>query len=128
MNTRLSAWVVLALLMGGCRSAPIYNVDAASVVVTSGKQVSPETVGGAILRAGARLGWQMAEVRPGLIDARITLRGHSAGADVKYDAKTYSISYRESSNLNAAGENVHKNYNGWVTNLDREIRAELLKV
>jgi hypothetical protein len=31
-------------------------------------------------------------------------------------------------NLKAADGSIHKNYNGWVQNLDRGIRAELLRV
>jgi hypothetical protein len=55
------------------------------------------------------------------------LRNHTATAEVKYNTKTYSIRYLDSTNLDASGGNIHKNYNGWIENLDREIRAELLK-
>jgi hypothetical protein len=79
----------------------------------------------AIIRAGAGLGWQMKPVEPGLIVGTLTLRTHMAMVNVKYDAKTYSITYKDSSNLDYTGDSIHKNYNGWVTNLDRGIQSQL---
>ena len=81
-----------------------------------------------IIRAGSQLGWVMTPVRPGLVSGRLDLRTHIAVVDVPYDAKSYSIKYKESTNLNADGANIHKNYNGWIENLDRNIRAELLRL
>jgi hypothetical protein len=48
-----------------------------------------------------------------------------AKVDVKYDTKTYNITYKDSSNLEYDGKNIHKNYNGWIQNLDNGIRAQL---
>jgi hypothetical protein len=125
MNIRSSlvlAGIVIALL-GGCRSAGIYNVSAVPVV--SNKSVSMEDVQKAIVRAGVGLGWQMKPVEPGLIVATLHLRTHMAMVDIKYDTKTYSITYKDSSGLDYDGHNIHKNYNGWVQNLDNGIRSQL---
>ena len=119
--------VVTFALLGGCRTAPTYNVSNAPVVVTPGKQATMESVKAAILRAGNGMGWQMTDTAPGVINARIVLRTHTASVDIRYDTKTYSITYRDSINLDASGGNIHKNYNGWVENLDRDIRVELLR-
>jgi hypothetical protein len=116
------AGIVIAML-GGCRSAGIYNVSAAPVVAN--KAVSMDDVQKAIIRAGASLGWQMKPVEPGLIVGTLTLRTHMAMVNVKYDTKTYSITYKDSSNLDYTGDSIHKNYNGWVTNLDRGIQSQL---
>jgi hypothetical protein len=116
------AGIVIAML-GGCRSAGIYNVSAAPVVAN--KAVSMDDVQKAIIRAGAGLGWQMKPVEPGLIVGTLTLRTHMAMVNVKYDTKTYSITYKDSSNLDYTGDSIHKNYNGWVTNLDRGIQSQL---
>jgi hypothetical protein len=48
-----------------------------------------------------------------------------AMVNVKYDTKTYSITYKDSSNLDYTGDSIHKNYNGWVTNLDHGIQSQL---
>lgn len=116
------AGIVIAML-GGCRSAGIYNVSAAPVAAN--KAVSMDDVQKAIIRAGAGLGWQMKPVEPGLIVGTLTLRTHMAMVNVKYDTKTYSITYKDSSNLDYTGDSIHKNYNGWVTNLDRGIQSQL---
>lgn len=116
------AGIVIAML-GGCRSAGVYNVSSAPVVAN--KAVSMEDVQKAIVRAGVGLGWQMKPVEPGLIVGTLTLRTHMAMVNVKYDTKTYSITYKDSSNLDYTGDSIHKNYNGWVTNLDRGIQSQL---
>jgi hypothetical protein len=46
---------------------------------------------------------------------------------VTYDTKTYNIQYKDSSNLDYNGTSIHKNYNGWVENLDKAIRSQLAK-
>lgn len=127
MNYKILLVAIVVALLAGCRTAPIYNVSDSTVVVAAGSQASMDNVKTAILRAGNRLGWQMTDTAPGVITARISLRNHTASAEIKYNTKTYSIRYLDSTNLDATGGNIHKNYNGWIENLDREIRAELLK-
>jgi len=127
MNWKVVLLAVAVALLGGCRTAPIYNVNDAAVVVAAGKQASMDGVKSAILSAGNLLGWQMTDTAPGVITARIELRTHTATAEVKYSAKSYSIRYLDSTNLQAADGNIHKNYNGWIENLDREIRTKLLQ-
>jgi len=127
MNYKIVLTAILVAMIAGCRTAPIYNVSDAAVVVAPSTQASMDNVKTAILRAGNRLGWQMTDTSPGVITARISLRNHTATAEIKYNTKTYSIRYLDSTNLDATGGNIHKNYNGWIENLDREIRAELLK-
>jgi len=45
--------------------------------------------------------------------------------DIPYSATNYSIKFKGGENLNAADGSIHKNYNGWVQNLDRAIRTEM---
>jgi hypothetical protein len=122
----LALSLVLAFV-AACTSRPIMNINDATVV-TSGKAATAQDVERAIMRAGSQLGWVMAPVRPGLVSGRLDLRTHTAVIDVPYDARSFSIKYKESTNLNADGANIHKNYNGWIENLDRNIRAELLRL
>ena len=120
--------LLLACLFGlaACTTAPIYTVTDAPVVVMAGKQASTEDVRDAILRAGNRLGWQMVPAEPGVINAKLSLRNHVAMVDVRYSATSYSIVYRDSTNLEHRGDQIHNNDNGWIQNLDRDIRNELL--
>jgi hypothetical protein len=79
----------------------------------------------AIIRAGSGLGWQMQPEGPGRLKGTLNVRSHMAVIDVTHDTKSYSIKYRDSTGLNAKDGTIHKNYNGWVQNLDKRIRNEL---
>ena len=80
----------------------------------------------AIQRAGKSLGWYINPEGPGHLVGRLPLRTHLAVVDIEHDAKSYSIKYRESANLNAGHGMIHPNYNEWVQSLDRAIRSQLL--
>ncbi|MDH3287965.1 MAG: hypothetical protein OEP48_09630 [Betaproteobacteria bacterium] len=127
MNT--SKWAailasVFALLIVGCRSAPVYNVSNAPVT-SSKANLTLDDVSKAIMRAGGGLGWQMKVTKPGHILASLHLRTHVAVVDVNYSLSSYSITYKESTDLQYDGTNIHSNYNGWIQNLDRGIRTQL---
>lgn len=115
---------ILALVLAGCRSNPVYNVSGAPVT-TSTRNYSMGDVRGAILQAGASLGWQMKIVRPGLIIGTLYVREHMAKIEIPYDRNTYSILYRDSNNLDYDGFNIHGNYNSWVQNLSNAINSRL---
>jgi hypothetical protein len=113
----------VALILAGCRIAPIYEVQQAPI--TAARAASAADVERAIRTAGAGLGWQMVPRGPGTIEGVLILRDHRAVVDIRYDTKSYSIKYKDSSNLGYDGANIHPNYNGWVQRLDQGIRAQL---
>jgi len=113
------------LLIAGCTTQPIHNVQNSPIILPPGKTVNMQQVTTAIMRAGTRLGWQMQPEGPGRLSGRIALRSHTAVIDVEHDTKQYSIKYRDSTNLDAKDGMIHRNYNGWIQNLDKSIRAEL---
>jgi hypothetical protein len=130
MNIRKFAAVLaacFALLAIGCRIAPIYDVNG-DAVTSSKADLTMGDVGKAIQRAGVALGWQMQQAGPGHMIGTLHLRDHVAVVDITYDTKSYSINYKDSSNLqyNAEKREIHKNYNGWVQNLENGIRMQLL--
>jgi len=109
----------------GCRAtAPVQNVSGAPIEASI-PNPSLDAINKAIIRAGSTLGWQMTPKKPGLIEAELRLRTHMARVNIHYDTKTYSITYADSHDLAYDGANIHPNYNGWVQNLDRAIRAQL---
>jgi len=79
----------------------------------------------AIKRAGNSLGWQIKEDKPGHMTGTLYLRRHTAIVDISYDRKTYSITYKDSKELNYDGEVIHQNYNGWIQNLDNAIKGQV---
>jgi hypothetical protein len=119
--------VAVALFAVGCQTTqPIYNVIDSPVTTSGPKPATMDDVQKAIIRAGAQLGWAITPEKPGRLTGRITLRTHQAVADIEYSTKSYSIKYRDSVDLGAKDGQIHRNYNGWVQNLDKAIRAQLL--
>lgn len=117
----------MVLLVAGCSSRPIVNVTDQPVVTAAGKQLTADQVRTAIVSAGNGLGWVITPVSPGLLSGRFVSVDHVAVVDIRYTDKLYTITYKDSTNLNYKGTQIHKAYNAWVETLDRDIRAELLR-
>ena len=116
----LCAFVALA---AGCVTAPIYDVVNAPVVAS--RTAGMDDVNKAIVRAGTQLGWVITPEAAGKLTGRIALRTHTAVVDITHDTRTFSIRYRDSTNLEARDGQIHNNYNGWIQNLEKGIRAQL---
>ena len=114
---------VVGLLLA-CTTQPIRNVTEAPV---PNPGLTDEQMAAAIKRAGAGLGWAMTQKGPGKMEATLHLRKHVAVVGIDYNPKTYSIAYKDSTNLNydAKGPMIHRNYNGWIQNLDNAIKVQL---
>ena len=117
-----------AAALAACTLRPIFNVKGAPVETPGGKPPTLAEVEKAVVRAGSALGWKMQPVRPGVMVGTITLRSHTAIVDVTFDTRTFNITYKDSVDLNYDGGNIHRNYNGWIQNLDKGIRAQLLNL
>ena len=126
MTTRYLLLCAAFVAVAGCTSAPIRNINDAPVALGSGKAATADQVRTAIVGAGNSLGWTMTPAAPGLVTGRIALRGHTASIDVRYTPTTYSIAYKDSTNLDFGDGQIHKNYNGWIENLNRDIRGNLM--
>ena len=126
MNRNILKIVIpaVALLLIGCRGNLPVN-DIASVPITTPRTATLQEIERAIRTAGAGLGWQMVPRGPGKIEGTILLREHRAVVDVSFDVKTYSIKYKDSTNLKYDGTSIHPQYNNWIINLDKAIRAQL---
>ncbi len=119
------ATAFIVVLLAGCRSAPVRNVDSATLVTPSNASYTLSDVSQAIVRAGVGLGWRMKKTKPGHIIGTLLIRDHRAVIDITYDKETYSIQYQDSSNLNYTGTEIHKNYNGWIIRLEQAIQSQL---
>jgi hypothetical protein len=116
------ALVVTATLLTGCvsRTAPI-----AAINQTLSQRYSDSQMKNTIIEAGLSRQWVMTPAGPGVINGRLTQRGHTADIRVIYSAQTYSIQYVGSQNLLAANGQIHRNYHRWVHNLDQDIQLRL---
>ncbi len=117
------AMIVLTMGLIGCVTQPVYNVENSPINASS--SVSTAKIKKAIISAGAERGWAMKEVKPGLIVATLFARKHKAVVDIHYNTKSYSITYKDSVALKYDGSSIHKRYNGWIQNLDRQIQIRL---
>ena len=118
-----AAVATIALLSVGCAGVPILNV--ASAPVNAPKQLSMQEVENAITRAGKVIGWQMKTIRPGQLEGTLYLRTHKAVVDIIHTTSNYSITYKDSSNVDYDGTNINRGYNRWVKSLDDSIKTQL---
>jgi hypothetical protein len=121
----LLASLSLAIATGCRTSVPVYNVEQESVVSSTEKALKADDVKKAIMTAGSALGWVMKADKPGHIIGTLNVRKHMAKIAIQYNAKSYSISYLDSLNLNYDGDNIHGNYNGWIQRLQSTIQTQL---
>jgi len=121
LTTLILAGLLVALV--GCRTTPVHNVYESTVNATGSYKL--KDVKDAILKAGDSLGWSMKNVKPGSIIATLYIREHMARVKITYSKKNFSIVYSESAGLKYDGVNIHKNYNGWVKNLERRINSNI---
>lgn len=119
--------IAVAAFAVGCRTSPVYNV-AASPVQTANKTPTQADVRSAIMRAGTALRWRVADAGPGKLTATLYQRQHVAIVEISYDTKSYSIDYKDSTELMYDGQNIHNHYNNWIRNLDRRIAMELMSL
>lgn len=114
--------LTVLLVLAACRTAPVYNVQSEGLGAPSNAKLSQVTK--AIKRAGAGLGWALTPKKAGHMVGKLTVRSHRAEVDIKYNTKTFSITYRGGQNLKYDGTNIHNNYNGWVQRLRNAILAQ----
>lgn len=83
----------------------------------------------AIEDAASERGWEVTKEAEGHLLGVLHIRDHRADVDIVYDESSFSIEYRDSSNLgyDAERDTIHRNYNNWVRNLENDIHARLVE-
>lgn len=126
------ALVLMSVLaLAGCRLATLENVNDAPYGVSAASNPAQLTMNDyekAIIRAGTKRNWIFERVETGHLVGTNDVRGkHTAVVDVKFTNETFSITYKDSKNLNhdASRNEIHPNYNHWVRNLSKDIRSEV---
>lgn len=140
MSIRLSviALVILGLVAPAAYargSVPIVNHENVIVATASGRTLTADEVKAAITAAGAgtKYTWTFSSGEPGTLIASTLVRGkHTAVVTVRYSGTNYSVTYRDSNNLNYKLDDgipkIHPNYNVWVKELVDGIGAQLMKL
>ena len=121
---------ITVLLISGCRTVPVRNIENAPLVTTSQAHPDMQKIGDAIIKAGTGLGWRMTQNDVGQIIGKLYVRTHRADVEIIYNHKNYSIIYKDSSNLKYNPEKltIHRQYNSWIKNLDLAIQKEIINI
>ena len=69
--------------------------------------------------------WTPKVVGPGHVEAHLYIRSHVAIVDITFDESAYSITYKDSENLDYKDGRIHRNYNRWVANLNQTLQRRL---
>lgn len=90
---------IVTLVISGCKSTPIRNVDHAQFVAPS--YASLEDIEKAIIRGSLKAGWRTKTLTPGKLLASYSYKRNRYGAVVKilFDRESYQIQYHSSHNL-----------------------------
>lgn len=121
---QMIAGVICIVALAGCsaleRTEPVRTPQT---IIT--QHVTVDQVKSAIINAGQGRDWIMSEAGPGVINAVQNIRKHSVTVRINYSERNYSINYVSSVNLLASGGEIHRSYNHWVNNLDKDIQKKL---
>ena len=124
------------LMLTGCeRLRPVHQVQSKPLPVQA-ESLSLSQIETRITKAGSSLGWLMKSIKPGEIRGTMRRGRHSAVVKIEYDTRTYDILYHSSDRMSEGigfhetryeGQKViHKRFNKYVKNLDRQIENYLI--
>jgi hypothetical protein len=123
--TRGLAALAAAAVLTACNTmAPIQNVENVSVSSVANKPLTRPRVRAAIVARRRGLGWIMKDAGPGRCTARCILRTHTPRCRFRTRRRATASSTSRASTCRSGGK-IHRNYNGWIQNLNRGINAQL---
>jgi hypothetical protein len=109
----------------GCNSTvPVKNFDNQIITQFGDSTSTVKSVQKSIVRAAVTLGWKTKVTSDNAIVATLDIRKHQLVVLITHDDKSFSIEYRDSTNLKYNGTKIHRQYINWVTNLIRSIHAQ----
>ena len=127
---KLTPYLIAAALLssGSATHAAVPIVDIENAPVPAGlsmEQIQQRLIAGVLSRKGRTVHAVVA----GRIEVRFSVRSHLAFVDITFDEATYSITYKDSHNLDykksKGRAKIHRNYNKWVHTLNGELQKAL---
>lgn len=115
--------IIALFIFTACGVIPVYNVEPTKIENPKTSDATYE----AIKSAGVSLGWKIRKEQEGIAMGKLYLRSHVAVVRINYSVSDYSITYVSSQNLKYDPETneIHKNYNSWIKNLENAIEVRL---
>ena len=119
--------VCLALVAMVARRAGGQVYEVKDAPIESAKPLTLDQIQKAIIDAGIKQTWIMTPIKPGEMLGEFNIQSHQIHVTIPYTTKTYSILYKDSSNLryDPVKRTIHVNYAKWIERLDNEIKARL---
>jgi hypothetical protein len=118
-------WLGL-LMLAGCRTAPIYESRGIAVPSNFTKEDTRKIIVRTIQdRSWINRGWYLQEAMPDRVRVNLDLRSHHAVVDILYDEKTIRPVLVSSENLDEHDGVIHKHFNEWMENLEKDIRIQI---
>ena len=117
LGRMFTAMAFAALLLAACATEPLRNVERTELNFPDGVAPTMADVEKAIYRGAADRGWTVRKTGPGELEAELRLRTHVAIVRIDHDARSFSITYKDSQNLEYDGTTINRNYNRWLRNL-----------
>lgn len=117
----ISGLLFASTLLVGCSTQPVLNLN--NQPVPAG--LSTTQVKNAIETAGERRNWVMTDNGYNSITGNLDYKGYTVAVEIPYTSTTYSINYKNSTNLNYSNGKINRGYNKWVTHLNNSIQKEL---
>ena len=102
------------------RVEPVYNVSN-HPLPPAAQKLSLDEIGRNIIIAGTPRHWRFQPVAPGQLRATYDNGKHAATINIAYTQKAYSITLVSTVNLLQEGDQVHRTYNFWVRNIEKDI-------
>ncbi|MCF7500555.1 MULTISPECIES: membrane lipoprotein lipid attachment site-containing protein [unclassified Pseudoalteromonas] len=125
MKKIVFALFTLLTLSACSTSVPIRNFDSNPIPTVANKSHDLKSIENDILKACMKLGWTCRANQEGKVLGTLDIRKHQLRVEISFNEKEYSIDYKDSINLDYDGKKIHRQYINWVTNLMRNIDAEL---
>lgn len=119
-----AALLACTLLFAGVAQAsrlePVYNVID-HPIPPAAQKLSLDEIGRNIILAGTPRHWRFEPIKPGQMRATYDNGKHAATINIAYSQRSYSITLVSTVNLLQEGNEVHRTYNMWVHNLEKDI-------
>ena len=135
MKTTVAAIPRCTMLLGALLSLLVISTSANAKApfilnienspVNSTQELTVDDVERAIIEGARVRGWQPRVVEPGHVEAVLYIRSHVATVDIYFGTTSYSITYKDSVNLDYKDGRIHRNYNKWVQNLNSDIQSKI---
>ncbi|MEM6710305.1 MAG: hypothetical protein AAF648_16105 [Pseudomonadota bacterium] len=128
---RIARWLSATLLLGALSlSLPAH---ALAPIIDLEDQPIPDNLSLEQIKRGIRMGalnkgWVVKDAGSNAFEATLFVRKHVVKVKIAWTRSDYAITYISSQNMKAREGQIHRKYNGWVTNLNNNIQRELYSI